>query len=67
MTPKGPVRRKGRGQDASGRGKGMGGGSALGPGGQCICPQCGEKVPHERGVPCFDVKCPKCGTYMTRE
>jgi hypothetical protein len=58
---------KGRGQDQSGRGRGMGGGRGLGPGGNCICPDCGNKTPHERGTPCFEVKCPKCGSTMTRE
>ena len=50
-----------------GKGRGMGGGRGMGPGGNCVCPNCGEKVPHERGVPCFEVKCPKCGTTMTRD
>jgi len=50
-----------------GRGMGrMGGSGKAGPGGECICPQCGEKTPHKRGVPCFDQKCPKCGTVMAR-
>jgi len=51
-----------------GRGPGrMGGSQAAGPGGKCLCPNCGHKVPHQAGKPCYDVKCPKCGTLMTRE
>jgi hypothetical protein len=49
-----------------GRGRGRGGGFGGGPGGFCICPACGQKVPHQQGVPCFEVKCPDCGTLMTR-
>lgn len=56
----------GRGQDPTGRGRGMGGGRGLGPGGDCVCPKCGERVSHERGIPCFEIKCPNCGTAMTR-
>ncbi len=58
----------GRGQGTGGGGKrqGMGGGRGLGPAGECICPNCGEKVPHERGTPCFDMTCKKCGTSMAR-
>jgi hypothetical protein len=54
----------GRGTGAGGRGR-MGG-RGLGPEGECLCPQCGERAPHERGIPCYEQKCPKCGTAMVR-
>lgn len=55
----------GRGQ---GQGPGRkGGGRAGGPGGDCICPNCSHKVAHTVGKPCYEVRCPKCGTQMTRE
>jgi len=44
-----------------------GGGSAKGPGGYCVCPNCGEKAAHQQGTPCYEQKCPKCGTAMVRE
>jgi hypothetical protein len=49
-----------------GRGR-MGGRRADGPGGNCVCLKCGHKIPHERGKPCNQETCPKCGTPMTRE
>jgi len=59
---------EGRRQGPGGRGAGrMGGPFAAGPSGYCICPQCGQKEPHERAVPCLARKCPKCGAAMTRE
>jgi len=58
----------GRGQGQGGQGSGrMGGGKAAGPSGYCVCPQCGQRETHQRGVPCFERKCPKCGTTMIRE
>lgn len=58
----GPGRGLGRGQ---GRGR-QPSGFGLGPGGYCVCPSCGEKAPHQRGIPCYEQKCPKCGAAMTR-
>jgi predicted DNA-binding protein (UPF0251 family) len=40
---------------------------AAGPNGNCICPKCGYKESHQIGVPCYQKKCPKCGSPMTRE
>ncbi len=68
--PSGQGPRTGRGGGMGrGRGRGrMGGDKAgAGPMGNCICPSCGAKVSHIRGTPCFDMKCPECGTKMTRE
>jgi ribosomal protein L15 len=63
--------RSGRG---NGGGQGMGGGRgrkggpiAGGAVGTCRCPNCGHTQPHERGVPCTQVPCPKCETSMVRE
>ncbi|MFA5285953.1 MAG: hypothetical protein WAW22_07205 [Smithellaceae bacterium] len=63
--------RSGRG---NGGGQGMGGGRgrkggplAGGAVGACRCPNCGHTQPHERGVPCTQVQCPKCKTSMVRE
>jgi len=51
-----------------GRGGGrMRGPLAAGPGGNCMCPNCGHKVPHVAGQPCNQRSCPKCGTAMVRE
>lgn len=47
-------------------GGGRMGGRGLGPAGECVCPNCGTRTPHERGIPCYKMKCPSCGTTMTR-
>ncbi|MFW6137952.1 MAG: hypothetical protein ACOC7U_02145 [Spirochaetota bacterium] len=57
----------GRGRGGGGRGRMGGNRPGAGPSGNCICPHCGAKVPHERGRPCYDVSCPQCGTKMMRE
>lgn len=66
------------GENRSGRGNGGGQGVGSGRGrkggpiaggavGTCRCPNCGHTQPHERGVPCTQVQCPKCKTSMVRE
>jgi len=47
--------------------KGRNNGGACGPGGFCVCTKCGEKLPHQHGVKCTSLKCPKCGHIMIRE
>jgi len=42
-------------------------GLGLGPVGNLICPDCGIVIPHQRGVPCYTVQCPECGTTMVRQ
>lgn len=55
----------GFGGGCGGRGR-MGGPFAAGPGGICICPKCKYKIPHQVGISCYQMKCPKCGASMTR-
>lgn len=62
------IGRGGQGRGQGGRRAGRGGGPlAAGPDGSCVCPQCGRKEPHQRGVPCFERKCPNCGVAMVRQ
>lgn len=58
VMPKGKGIKKGRGRME---------GFATGPNGNCICPKCGYKEPHQTGSPCYQKKCPKCQETMTRE
>ena len=60
----GTGRRGGRGM---GRGRPGGNRPGAGVGGNCICPSCGAKVPHQAGDPCLSINCPKCGMRMARE
>jgi predicted Fe-Mo cluster-binding NifX family protein len=59
----------GRSGSPGGKCRGAGSDAGAGPGGInfCICPACGAKAPHERGIPCFQVNCPQCGKPMVRE
>lgn len=67
---------RGRGWGSAGRGAGegvrfargrMGGSFAAGTGGVCVCPKCGRREPHLRGLPCVQRACPQCGAAMVRE
>ena len=60
----GPIGGAGTGLGRRGR---MGANQGTGAGGYCVCPQCGEKAPHESGTPCSSVSCPKCGAKMIRD
>ncbi len=54
---------KGQGQ-GGGRGQG---GNAPGAGGECVCTACGATAPHQRGIPCTQNACPRCGSMMVRK
>jgi len=43
-----------------GTGREMSGGTNI-----CVCPKCGAKQTHPRGIPCAKIKCAKCGVSMT--
>jgi cation diffusion facilitator family transporter len=38
-----------------------------GPGGYCVCPDCGYSVEHQKGVPCSTLQCPKCKINLERK
>jgi len=56
----------GSGAGGRGRRRGRMGGFAAGPGGFCVCPNCGYKTAHIAGSPCYQQTCPRCGSRMTR-
>ncbi|MGI6065682.1 MAG: NifB/NifX family molybdenum-iron cluster-binding protein [Bacillota bacterium] len=57
---------QGRGQ-GRGQGKKCFSGQSKGFTQNCVCPQCGITVPHQRQVPCTSMRCPQCGSVMVRE
>ena len=67
---------QGQGGRGSGGGRGQGRGirqpasngnnAATNNTGDCVCPQCGRREPHQRGQPCVMQTCPQCGAAMTR-
>lgn len=52
---------------SQGVGRNQGDKPGSGPGGNCVCPECGAKVAHTTATPCNQVSCPKCGATMTKE
>ncbi|AKM82415.1 TPA: DUF134 domain-containing protein [Candidatus Berkelbacteria bacterium] len=52
-------------QTGQGQGWGKKQGQGLGGTEECVCPKCGEKVSHRRGVPCSQMICPKCNAPLT--
>lgn len=41
--------------------------AGMGRGGDCICPRCDFRLPHQPGVPCSSLLCPHCEIRMVRE
>jgi hypothetical protein len=65
----------GGGGAGQGRGIGRGGSGSRrmggtrpgsGPSGECVCPNCGARVSHQTGKPCYNRNCPECGAKMER-
>jgi predicted Fe-Mo cluster-binding NifX family protein len=56
---------QGLGRRGPGSGR-KGGPQAAGATGLCVCPACGHREPHLRGVPCVQTTCPACGAAMMR-
>ncbi|MEA2098420.1 MAG: cation diffusion facilitator family transporter [Patescibacteria group bacterium] len=40
--------------------------SGKGPDGYCVCEKCGYKTPHQKGVPCSNLKCSNCNINLKR-
>jgi predicted Fe-Mo cluster-binding NifX family protein len=67
--------RGGRGCPGLARGQGQGRKQSRGAraddavpwaGDSCVCPDCGFRHRHERGIPCYLVSCPRCGQRLAR-
>ena len=61
--------RQGRRGQGQGTGKGRGRntqGAGYGGGGTCNCTSCDTIINHQRGKPCYSLKCPSCGSEMMR-
>jgi hypothetical protein len=63
------MRQPNRGKQRGGRGRAGFRGRGRGPGGKCVCtnPDCEHEITHKPGKPCYQQKCPKCGSPMIRK
>lgn len=61
---------QGTGPIGRGRGRGIGSGRGVRRNLRatatktCTCPKCSHTMESQRGVPCTEIKCEKCGTLM---
>ena len=53
-------------EDQGGRGLNEGDRPGAGPGGVCVCPQCGKEFNHDTDIPCNEATCPQCDINLTR-
>ena len=61
-----PTRGTGIGRGGRGLGRMEGNKPGSGPCGECICFNCGARIPHQIGIPCYSLTCSKCGSKMGR-
>jgi predicted Fe-Mo cluster-binding NifX family protein len=68
VRPRGRKAAAAQGNKAGGRCRenASGPGTRTGAANFCVCPACGTKTPHERGIPCTQVNCPQCGQPLVR-
>lgn len=65
-NPAGSTLAAGSGTGRGGRRGGRGRGRGMGPGDVCLCMNCNRTFPHQRGMPCAEMRCPECGTPLVR-
>ena len=57
---------RGIGRGGQGSGRMVGNRAGAGPSGECVCPNCGARLPHQVGTPCYNLSCLKCRAKMVR-
>ncbi|MFC2062494.1 hypothetical protein ACFLS8_00895 [Chloroflexota bacterium] len=61
----GPGTGRGVARGSKGAGRMRGTSPGAGPG-ECVCPKCKARMPHQAGIPCYNLSCPKCGAQLAR-